>query len=295
MGAEEVKAPLEIVPGVARALSPLVRRIVASNAGPRTGPGTNSYLVGIDEIAVIDPGPADDGHLDALAGCGGDRVVWIVLTGDQDAHAAGADGLRKRTGAPVLGHPDIRSVDLDETLADGHRLDGTEFRLTAVHTPGLSPSQVGLVLEEEHMLFSGETVVEGSPMLLPAPDADPAEYLETIGRLRSLRLRSIAPGHGLLLDDVTDALDRHESVCVEREHRLVDALGDDPLTLTELTQAVFGTEVFGTDEVFGAREPVLGSDEAARDFAEHTVLVHLAKLVDEGRAKDVGDGAWSAA
>ena len=278
MGAEEVKAPLEIVPGVARALSPLVRRIVASDAGPLTGPGSNSYLVGIDEIAVVDPGPADDGHLDALAGCGGDRVAWIVLTGEPDPAASGAAGLRERTGAPVLGHPDIRSVDIDEPLPDGRRLDGTEFRLTAVHTPGRSPTEVSLVLEEEHMLFSGRSVVEGSVMLLAGPDADPATYVESLGRLRGLRLRSIAPGHGLLIDDVAEALDRHQALFEEREALLVEALGEDDRTLSELTEVVFGSD-----------------DDAAHDAARATVVAHLSKLRDEGRAKDVGDDAWSAA
>ena len=67
----------ELVPGVPVAISPLVRRIVAPNPGMMTGPGTNTYLVGIDEVAVIDPGPEDDGHLEAMLGCGGDRTgLW---------------------------------------------------------------------------------------------------------------------------------------------------------------------------------------------------------------------------
>ena len=90
------------MPGVARALSPLVRRIVAPNPGMMTGPGTNTYLVGIDEIAVIDPGPDDATHLDAIAGCGGDRIRWIVCTHTHPDHSPGAAGLKERTGAEVL-------------------------------------------------------------------------------------------------------------------------------------------------------------------------------------------------
>src|SRR5690348_8028913 len=70
----------DLLPGVPRALSPLVRRIIAPNPGMMTGPGTNTYLVGIDEVAVVDPGPEDEGHLDAILGCGGDRIRWVLCT-----------------------------------------------------------------------------------------------------------------------------------------------------------------------------------------------------------------------
>ena len=97
-----VEGPKPIVYGVASALSPMVRRIVAANPGMMTGPGTNTYLVGIDEIAVIDPGPDDAAHLDAIAGCGGDRIRWILLTHTHEDHSPGAAGLKKRTGAEIL-------------------------------------------------------------------------------------------------------------------------------------------------------------------------------------------------
>ena len=97
-----VDVPRPIVYGVASALSPMVRRIVARNPGIMTGPGTNTYLVGIDEIAVIDPGPGDAEHLDAIAGCGGDRIRWILLTHTHEDHSPGAVGLKKRTGAEIL-------------------------------------------------------------------------------------------------------------------------------------------------------------------------------------------------
>ena len=94
--------PEVLVPGVARALSPLVRRIVAPNPGMMTGPGTNTYLVGIDEIAVIDPGPDDASHLDAVTGCGGDRIRWILCTHTHPDHSPGAAALKAATGAEVL-------------------------------------------------------------------------------------------------------------------------------------------------------------------------------------------------
>src|SRR5207245_5312323 len=117
----------ELTAGVARALSPLVRRILAPNPGMMTGPGTNTYLVGVDEIAVIDPGPDDAGHLDAIAACGGDRIRWIVVTHHHSDHAPGAAGLHQRTGAPALAYGERDSLRPDGTIADGVCLAATEL------------------------------------------------------------------------------------------------------------------------------------------------------------------------
>ena len=95
----------------------MVRRIVARNPGMMTGPGTNTYLVGIDEIVVVDPGPADDAHLDAIAGCGGDRIRWIVVTHTHPDHSPGVAGLVERTGAEVLAFDARDDLEVDRTLA----------------------------------------------------------------------------------------------------------------------------------------------------------------------------------
>ena len=92
----------DLSPGVASAISPLVRRIVAPNAGPMTGAGSNTYLVGVDEIVVVDPGPEIASHVDAIVGCGGDRIRWIAITHSPDDHAAGATAMAAATGAEVL-------------------------------------------------------------------------------------------------------------------------------------------------------------------------------------------------
>ena len=125
---DEVPGPPPIVPGVARALSPLVRRIVAPNPGMMTGPGTNTYLVGIDEIAVIDPGPDDADHLEAIAGCGGDRIRWILCTHTHPDHAPGAAALAAHTGAEVLAYGSRNGLKVDRRIGQGYRLEATEFR-----------------------------------------------------------------------------------------------------------------------------------------------------------------------
>src|SRR5437899_2799466 len=142
----------DLTPGVACALSPLVRRVLAPNPGVMTGPGTNTYLVGVDEIAVIDPGPDDPAHLDTVAGCGGDRIRWILVTHTHSDHAPGAAGLRERTGAPVLGFAERDGFAPDQTIEEGFRLEATEFHLKALHTPGHASDHLCYLLEQERML-----------------------------------------------------------------------------------------------------------------------------------------------
>ena len=133
---ESVPAPKPLVPGVASALSPLVRRILAPNPGVMTGPGTNTYLVGIDEVAVIDPGVDDDAHLDAIVGCGGDRIRWILCTHTHPDHWPGAARLKDRTGAEVLAFDSRDGLEVDREIREGFVIEATEFRLAAVHTTG---------------------------------------------------------------------------------------------------------------------------------------------------------------
>src|SRR5215210_3683298 len=147
----------DLSPGVASAISPLVRRIVAPNAGPLTGAGSNTYLVGVDEIVVVDPGPAVASHVDAIVGCGGDRIRWIAVTHSHDDHAGAAAALAERTGAELLAFG---------TIDEGYELEATEFRVLAMHTPGHTADHLCFLLEEERMLFSGDTVIDGSTVVI---------------------------------------------------------------------------------------------------------------------------------
>src|SRR3990170_437808 len=142
----------DMTSGVAAALSPLVRRVVAPNPGPFTGPGTNTYLVGIDEVAVIDPGPDDKGHASAIIGAAmRERVRWVLLTHTHPDHWPAAEKIRRKTGALVGGFgkfpkADEVTLELDLVLGDGDTVDGTEFRLEALHTPGHSPNHLCFLL-----------------------------------------------------------------------------------------------------------------------------------------------------
>ena len=196
----DLEGPPPIVPGVARALSPLVRRI-AAKVNDEAGP--NTYLVGIDEIVVVDPGPANSEHLDAIAGCGGDRIRWIVTTGSNDA--SGANKLAKLTGALVL---DVKGIGQGlkeyQPLALGESILGTEFKLSVLAAPGLVAPRVCFFLEEERVVFSGDYLdSDQQPQIQTA-----ADFVDAVSQLRRKRLRGIAPLWGHLIETPKDYLEQ---------------------------------------------------------------------------------------
>ena len=278
-GNEAPPAPEPLVVGVAKALSPLARRILAPNPGVFTGPGTNTYLVGIDEIVVIDPGPADESHLDAIVGCGGDRIRWIALTHTHADHSPGAEGLKERTGAELLAFGPRDGIKPDRRIADGEIIEATEFRLTAVHTPGHASNHLCYLLEEERMLFSGDHIMEGSTVVIRPPDGDMAEYYASLEKVRKLRLRAIAPGHGRVIDDPAATIDWYLSHRIEREGQILAALQEaGSARIDDLVPVVYADV-----------------DAERQHIARHTVHAHLIKLAAEGRVAGKGlTGKWSA-
>jgi glyoxylase-like metal-dependent hydrolase (beta-lactamase superfamily II) len=276
----EAPQPKPIVYDVASALSPMVRRIVAHNPGMMTGPGTNTYLVGIDEIAVIDPGPDDPVHLDAIAGCGGDRIRWILATHTHPDHSPGIAGLRERTGAEVLAFDARDGLEIDRALGDGDIVEATEFRLVAVHTPGHASNHLCYLLNEERLLFSGDHIMQGSTVVISPPDGDMAVYLDSLDKVRALkpRLRAIAPGHGHLIDNPLGAIDEYIAHRHQREQQVLDILrSKGSATPAELVEAIY----------VDVAEPL-------KPVAACTVWAHLRKLRAEGAVSgtDAIDGSW---
>lgn len=261
--------PRPIVHGVASALSPLVRRIVANNPGRMTGPGTNTYLVGIDEIVVIDPGPDDPAHLDAIAGCGGDRIRWIVCTHTHVDHFPGVAGLKARTGAEVLAFDARDGLEIDRPLGDGDGIEATEFVLRALHTPGHASNHLCFLLEQERMLFSGDHIMNGSTVVIRPPDGDMAEYLRQLERLKARRprLRSIAPGHGHLIEQPAAKIDEYLAHRAMREQQIVEALDRGPTTVGAIVTELYPDLV-----------------EELVPMAQGTVWAHLRRLRADGRA-----------
>ncbi len=264
-----VGEPVELRPGVSR--------LTAPNPGVMTGPGTNTYLIGRAALAVIDPGPLDDGHLDAIerAVPPRARIAWVLVTHHHRDHAPSARRLCERSGAELVafGHPE--DVDPDVAVSDGFALNGPDFALRALHTPGHASDHVCWLLEADSMLFSGDHVMQGSTVVIRPPDGDMALYLAQLQRLADLSppLRSIAPGHGRLIGDpgsVITSIIRHR---LEREHRVLRVLAEvGPATLDELLAHVY-------DDVDEQRIPI----------ARHSLRAHLDKLVRDKRAGVLGE------
>jgi glyoxylase-like metal-dependent hydrolase (beta-lactamase superfamily II) len=237
--------------------------------------------VGIDEVAVIDPGPDDGGHREAIIGCGGDRIRWILCTHTHSDHAPGAAALKAETGAEVLAFGSRDALIVDGELGDGDQIEATEFRITALHTPGHASNHLCFLLEEERMLFAGDHIMEGSTVVIAPPDGDMAAYLDSLERLRPLRLRTIAPGHGQLIEDPKAKIDEYVTHRLAREQQIVDALArHGPAPIDRLVEVIY-TDV----------------PTELHPWAARSVHAHLLKLRSEGRAAtdgnaDDGTGDW---
>lgn len=271
--------PDELTTGVPVQLSPLVRRLLAPNPGPMTGQGTNTYLIGTDDVTVLDPGPADPGHIEAILDAGAGRIRRIVCTHTHIDHWPAADEVARRTGADVFAFGGRDGLSVTGTLADGDAVSSDEYTLRALHTPGHASNHLCFLLVDEALLFSGDHVMQGSTVVISPPDGDMGHYLDSLMRLRALDppLRTIAPAHGFLLHDPAAVLDAYRAHRLAREAIVADALI--VATEGEMDGAMSGATV---DDLV----PRVYADvhEALYPVARRSLWAHLRKLVADGRA-----------
>jgi glyoxylase-like metal-dependent hydrolase (beta-lactamase superfamily II) len=256
-----------------------VTRITAPNPGAMTGPGTNTYLVGEDEIAVVDPGPALDAHVAKILECGagrsGSRIRWILTTHTHLDHSPASAALKAATGAQVLGRPAPAGVSQDQNFApdripaDGEGIALGNFHLRAIHTPGHASNHLCYLLEETRMLFTGDHVMQGSTVVINPPDGDMRAYLASLEKLLAKDIAIIAPGHGYLVGAPHKEVQRLMAHRLVREAKVAAALGRrGEATLEELVSEVY-------DDVSPKLHPV----------AMRSLTAHLDKLVADGRAR----------
>jgi glyoxylase-like metal-dependent hydrolase (beta-lactamase superfamily II) len=190
----------ECTHGVAVQLDEGLVRLTAPNPSIMTGPGTNSYVVGDDEVVVIDPGPDDPGHLLALEReIAGRAVRGIAVTHHHSDHAPGARSLADRVGAPVVGVGHAM-LEVDQPASEGMVLDAGTWRLVAWFTPGHASDHLCFLEPARGWLFTGDHLMQGSTVTIFPPDGDLTAYLANVARVRDdAGLVRLAPGHGRVL------------------------------------------------------------------------------------------------
>jgi glyoxylase-like metal-dependent hydrolase (beta-lactamase superfamily II) len=273
-------------------VAPGVLRLTAPNPGLMTGPGTNTYLVGGGaELAVIDPGPVDASHCAAILAAAAPvgAIRFILVTHTHLDHAPGVAALAAATGAHVVGFAPAEDFDPDECAGDGWTLERPGLSLRAVHTPGHASNHLCWLIPDQRMLFTGDHVMHGTTVVIRPPDGDLHTYLRSLALLGDTAppLRTLAPGHGRLMDHVPEvvaALTAHRLARHQRVAAALDARGEG--TVDELLPEVYA-------DVTEAQLPV----------ARFSLWAHLRALVEDGRAvalevqpgQDTIENRWKAA
>lgn len=267
--------PIELAAGV--------RRLVAPNPGLMTGPGTNTYLLGEGEKAVLDPGPAIDAHIGAILEAAAGALRWILVTHTHTDHSPAARLLAARTGAEVVGRPAPPGMHQDPTFrpsrvpADGELLTAPDFALEVLETPGHASNHLCYRHRGLKWLFTGDHIINGSTVVIDPPDGNMGDYLRSLRRLRDLELAAIAPGHGELITEPYRALDALVEHRLAREEKVFAAVRKHPgRTTAELVPPVY-----------------LDVEPSLFRLAERSLLAHLEKLEAESRIAR-RNGGWHA-
>lgn len=245
-----------------RVSDPPLRCLTAANPSPLTGSGTNTYLLGATDLAVIDPGPDLPDHLAAILAAvrPGQRISHIVVTHAHLDHSALAPRLSTLTGAPVLAFgsahagrspqmialaphlpPAGEGLDLafhpSAQLADGNLLTGPDWELVAHHTPGHLGGHLCLALGQT--LFSGDHVMGWATSIVAPPDGDMADYMASLLRLQDRDWRRFHPGHGPAIDDPANRLADLIAHRRAREASILEHLAHGPDHIPPLTRSIY--------------------------------------------------------
>ena len=261
----------DLVPGVPKRLDGHVTRLTAPNPGMMTGPGTNTYLVGEGELAVIDPGPAIDSHIERILSSG--RIKWILCPHTHMDHSPAAAAIKAATGATIFGRPAPAGQDAsfapDEILSHDDRVQVGSLSLKAMHTPGHASNHLCYLLEQTRMLFTGDHVMQGSTVVINPPDGDMRAYLRSLEMLLREDIAILAPGHGYLIGEPHRELQRLVEHRLKREAKVRAALAK--LGAPKLEEML----------------PLVYDDVPPRlhRWAARSLTAHLDKLVADGAAR----------
>lgn len=274
---------------IAEQVSPLIRRVLARNASPFSYTGTQTYIVGSGEVAVIDPGPLGDDpeHVGALLHIlEGERVAAILCTHTHRDHSPAATPLAKATGAPIIGCARLVIDDAgpradasfdttyfpDRVLADGEKVTGPGWTLGAVATPGHTSNHLCFVLEEEKALFSGDHVMGWSTTVVSPPDGDMADYMKSLALLMERDDAVYYPAHGKPVDNPKRLVRGMMGHRKQREGQILRLLERGTGTIPAMVADMYK-----------------GIDKRLHGAAGRSVLAHLIDLRDRGVVTEAGE------
>jgi hydroxyacylglutathione hydrolase len=262
-----------------------VERVTVNNPGPFTFFGTNSYIVGSSSVAVIDPGPEDEAHFQALmAAFGGRAVTHIVVSHTHRDHSPLARRLQAATGAVTVGqgphrparplregeiNPFSESSDLsfvpDIALSDGETLSGDGWALSAVLTPGHTANHAAFALEGRDILFSGDHVMAWSTSIVAPPDGSMADYMESLDRLIAREDRLLLPGHGGPVTEPSTFLKALKAHRLRREQAVLARVQAGDQRIAEMVKVIYRD-----------------TDPKLHGAAALSVLAHIEDLLERG-------------
>lgn len=273
-------------------LEPLVRRVLAGNPSPFTYTGTQTYVVGRGEVAVIDPGPDDADHVSALVSAvAGEQVMAILCTHTHRDHSPAAVALKAATGAPVIGCAPLVLDDAgpradasfdtsyapDRVLGHREQVRGDGWTLEAVATPGHTSNHLCYALRESGALFTGDHVMGWSTTVVSPPDGDMAAFMASLDLLMERQDRVYYPAHGEPVDNpqrLVRGLAGHRR---QREGQILRILGEAPAAIPDMVARMY-----------------VGLDPRLNGAAGRSVLAHLIDLRNRGQVVEA-DAVWSLA
>jgi glyoxylase-like metal-dependent hydrolase (beta-lactamase superfamily II) len=267
-----------------------IGRVLAHNPSAFTYYGTQTYLVGADEVAVIDPGPDLPEHLDALeAAIGGRRIAAIMCTHTHRDHSPGARQLAERTGAPIVGCAPLSLETVgpradasfdgdyapDRVLGDGESVEVDGETVTAVATPGHTSNHLCFAYRDA--LFTGDHVMGWSTTVVVPPDGDMAAYMQSLDKLRRRGDRIYYPAHGAPVDNPQQYVRHLVGHRLQREQQILSLVREEPRAIRDIVDRAYP-----------------GLDPRLIAAAGGSVFAHLLDLEARGLVERQGD-AWTAA
>ncbi len=272
--------------GIPIQLEPLVVRVLAPNPSPYTYTGTQTHIVGTTDLAVIDPGPDDPAHIDALVrAIAGRPVVAIVVTHHHRDHSPATRPLKAITGAPIVGAASFEGEDgaradasfdadyaPDRVLAEGDTVSGNGWTLAAIATPGHTSNHLAFALPETNALFSGDHVMGWSTTIVSPPDGDMTAYMASLEKLMARDDRIYYPGHGEAIDKPQRLVRGMLGHRKQREGQILRLLREHALPIPALVARMY-----------------VGLDARLVPAAARSVLAHLYDLQTRGLVIEEGE------